>query len=79
MASSMLFPIATLFPDATTTFFSCGTCDLSFSIIWYIGSTYRSVLFIGTIIIFFCIFVPVTFNEFNSFNIFSSCSTSESS
>ena len=35
-------------------------------------------LFIGTIIIFFCIFVPVTFNEFNSFNIFSSCSTNES-
>ena len=68
-----LFPIATLLPEATITFFNTGTSD-SFNIVWYIGSTYNNVFFIGTIIICFVNFVPVVFKVSNSADIASSSS-----
>ena len=73
IASVRLFPIATLFPDATIIFFKTGT-SLSLSITWYIGSTYKSVLSIGTTIIFLINFVPLTFSACISFEISEFCS-----
>ena len=60
IASSRVFPIATFVPEATITFFKVVGWFGSFVIVWYIVSTYKTVLFIGIIFISFDILLPVT-------------------